>query len=201
MLPDGVRLIHVRHGQTDWNVAGRLQGQLDIPINAVGQGQANENGRRLKAWLDGEGIAPDHFAFVSSPLGRSRETMNRIRDELGLGGAWATDDRLKEVSFGEWAGFTYQELREDGREALVRARKKDKWSFRPPGGETYAELAERVGAWLETLERDTIAVTHGGVHRVLFGHLCGTPWHEVPSLPVPQDKVFVFEGDGAVRTV
>ncbi|RAH98234.1 histidine phosphatase family protein [Acuticoccus sediminis] len=195
MLPDGVRLIHIRHGQTDWNVVGRLQGQLDIPINAIGQGQANENGRRLRARLADEGVRPASLAYVSSPLGRSRETMGRIRSELALGGDWATDDRLREVAFGDWSGFTYDELRRNGQETLVKARKKDKWSFRPPGGETYAELAERVGEWLETIDRDTVAVTHGGVHRVLFGHLCGTPWHEVPSLPVPQDRVFIFTNE------
>ncbi len=195
MLPEGVRLIHIRHGETDWNVVGRLQGQLDIPINATGQAQANANGRRLKARLDTEGVAPDSLAFVSSPLGRTRETMGRIRAELGLEGEWPTDDRLMEVSFGDWSGWTYEELREQGYANRVKARKRDKWSFRPPAGETYAELAARVGSWLETVERDTVAVTHGGIHRVLFGHLCGTPWHEVPSLQVPQDRVFIFTND------
>ena len=198
MLPQGVRLIHIRHGETDWNVEGRLQGQRDIPLNDHGRGQASSNGVRLAARLAEEGIAPAVLSFVSSPLGRSRETMARVRAELGRDGAWPTDDRLKEVSFGDWAGYTYAELSAGGQAGRVKARKKDKWSFRPPAGETYAELAERVGLWLEGLERDTVAVTHGGVHRVLFGHLCGTPWHEVPSLPAPQDRVFVF-ADGAVE--
>ncbi|ORE92112.1 histidine phosphatase family protein [Acuticoccus yangtzensis] len=200
MLPDGVRLIHIRHGLTDWNMEGRLQGQLDIPINATGQGQADENGRKLKARLDAEGIDPASLAYVSSPLFRPRETMARVRRGLGFTADWdapdwPTDDRLKEVSFGDWSGFTYDELRRDGSEALVRARKREKWSFRPPGGESYADLAARVGEWLEGITRDTVAVSHGGVHRVLFGHLCGTPWHETPNVPVPQDKVFIFTND------
>lgn len=192
MLPKGVRLIHIRHGETDWNVEGRLQGQLDIPLNAHGREQAAGNGRRLAAHLAAEGIAPDTLDYVSSPLSRSGETMGLVRAALALDGKWRTDDRLKEVAFGDWSGSTYAELSAAGERARVRERKRDKWSFRPPDGETYADLAERIGGWLAEVRRDTVAVTHGGVHRVLFGHLCGTPWHEVPSLPAPQDKVFVF---------
>ncbi|WP_420392042.1 histidine phosphatase family protein [Acuticoccus sp.] len=198
MLPDGVRLFHIRHGETDWNAEARLQGQLDIPINARGRGQAIANGERLAARLWDEGMPPEALAYVSSPLGRSRETMALVRAVLGLDGCAATDDRLKEVAFGAWSGHTYAELSAAGERKRVAERKRDKWSFRPPGGETYADLADRIGAWLETVEGDTLAVSHGGVHRVLYGHLCGTPWHEVPGLPAPQDRVFVF-ADGAVE--
>lgn len=200
MLPAGVRLFHIRHGETDWNVAGRLQGQLDIAVNARGRAQAAANGARLAARLAAEGVAPETLAYVSSPLGRSRETMAIVRGKLGLAGEWPTDDRLKEVSFGDWAGFTYADLRAGGQKRLVAARTRDKWSFRPPAGETYAELADRVGGWLETVGGDTVVVSHGGVHRVLFGHLAGTPWHEVPDLPAPQDVVFVF-GGGRMETL
>jgi probable phosphoglycerate mutase len=192
MLPDGVRLIHIRHGQTDWNVEGRLQGQLDIPINALGREQAAANGARLRDLLAREGLDPARLSWFASPLGRARETMRLVCENGGFPGEIVYDDRLKEVAFGDWSGFTYAELKENGQAGLVRQRKADKWGFRPPGGETYAELAERVGAWLSGLDRDTVAVTHGGVFRVLHGHLCGTPWHEVPGLPAPQDRVAVF---------
>jgi len=200
MLPQGVRLIHLRHGETDWNVEGRLQGQLDIPLNDTGRGQAHRNGRTLRDWLAAEGIALNALDFVASPLSRSSETMTIARSELGLDASFPTDDRLKEVAFGEWSGFTYEELKNNGQRDRVKARKKDKWGFRPPGGETYGELAARVGAWLETLERDTVAVTHGGVFRVLHGHLCDRPWHEVPGLPAPQDRFSVFV-DGTVTLI
>lgn len=201
MLPPGVRLIHIRHGETDWNVEGRLQGQLDIPLDDTGRAQASGNGVRLAAFLAEEGSAPDALAYVTSPLGRSRETMARVRAALGLAGPWPTDDRLKEVSFGDWSGWTYDELRAAGQGAMVKARKRDKWLFRPPAGETYEDLARRVETWLRTVDRTTVVVSHGGVHRTLFGHLCGTPWHEVPNLPVPQDRVFVFDAAGAVEAI
>ncbi len=200
MGAERLRLIHVRHGETDWNVEGRLQGQLDIPINARGRAQAARNGKAMADYLAREGIDPGALHFVSSPLGRSMETMGFVRAALGLAGPWETDDRLKEVSFGDWASKTYDELRQSGENEKVRARKRDKWSFRPPAGETYAELAARVGEWLDTLTGDTVAVTHGGIFRVLHGHLVGTPWHEVPSLPAPQDRFAVF-ADGKIELI
>lgn len=200
MLPQGVTLIHIRHGQTDWNAEGRLQGQTDIPMNDIGRGQAERHGRVLADRLSALRIDPESLSYVSSPLGRSAQTMALVREGLRLPGVAPTDERLKEVDFGQWSGWTYEELRAGGQKSLVDRRKADKWSFRPPGGETYAELADRVGAWLETVKQDTVAVTHGGVLRVLFGHLCGTPWHEVPGLPAPQDKFIVFK-DGTAEYV
>lgn len=200
MPADNYRLIHVRHGETDWNVEGRLQGQLDIPMNDRGRGQAARNGRALADYLTREGLDPATLHFVSSPLSRSMETMSLVRAGIGMEGDWLTDERLKEISFGSWASHTYDELRAGGAREMVRARKRDKWAFRPPEGESYAELAARVGDWLDTLTGDTIAVTHGGIFRVLHGHLAGTPWHEVPSIPAPQDHFAVFAG-GTVEIV
>ncbi|MEM0907163.1 MAG: histidine phosphatase family protein [Pseudomonadota bacterium] len=200
MLADGVRLIHVRHGETDWNAEGRLQGQLDIQMNSHGREQATHNGRKMAARLRDEGVDPATLRFVSSPLGRSSQTMSLIRAELGLDGEFARDDRLMELTFGEWSGHTYEELKQSGSRDLVKARKRDKWGFRPPGGETYGELAIRIAAWLESVTSDTVVTSHGGVLRVLFGHLCGTPWHQVPGLPAPQDRFAIFSG-GSVEFV
>ncbi len=94
----------IRHGQTDWNAESRLQGQKDIPLNDTGRQQATGNGLALGAIL---GADAAQFDFVASPLGRTRETMERLRRAMGLDPtAYRTDDRLKEVSFGDWEGFT-----------------------------------------------------------------------------------------------
>jgi len=193
MPADTFRLIHVRHGETDWNVEGRLQGQLDIPMNDTGRAQAARNGATLRAYLAREGIDPAALHFVSSPLGRSMETMGLVRQALDMDGSWETDDRLKEIHFGEWASHTYAELKEAGAREAVQARKKDKLNFCPPSGESYAALAARVKTWLDSLTGDTVAVTHGGIFRVLNGHLAGAPWDAVPSLPAPQDRFAVFQ--------
>ena len=87
----------LRHGQTDWNAELRLQGQKDIPLNETGRGQARQNGRMLADLIDD----PARFRYIASPIGRTRETMNLVRLELGLPShGYETDDRLKEISFG-----------------------------------------------------------------------------------------------------
>ena len=90
----------IRHGQTDWNAIRRLQGQKDIPLNDFGRQQAVGNGKLLAQLL---GEQATDFDYVASPLGRTRETMELMRGAMGLDPkAYRTDDRLIEVSFGDW---------------------------------------------------------------------------------------------------
>ena len=88
----------MRHGETDWNVEGRLQGQHDTPLNAVGLGQASCCGDILRALLERDGRDPRTFDYVASPLVRARRTMELVRAELGLDAAnYRTDPRLAEL--------------------------------------------------------------------------------------------------------
>lgn len=184
----------VRHGQTDWNVERRLQGQQDIPINANGRAQAAQNGQKLAGLLDD----PSRFRFIASPLGRTRETMNIIRGELGLPyHGYETDDRLREIAFGLWETYTYTELRET-QAAEVKKRKADKWNFQPPVGESYARLYERVKTFLPYVIEDSVVVCHGGILRVLDHHFNGTATSEVVNMDIPQDKIYKWDGDTAV---
>ena len=111
------------------------------------------------------------YDYVSSPLGRARETMELMRAAMGLDpDAYRTDARLMEMSFGRWEGFTFAELQ--AREAAALAeREHDKWGFVLPGGESYAQLQVRVRAWYESIERDSVVSAHGGVCRALIAHL------------------------------
>jgi len=72
------------------------------------------------------------------------------------------------------------------------ARLADPFNWRPRGGESYRDLMERIVGWLESLEGNAVVVSHGGVSRVLRGHLLGIDPSEVPFLEVPQDKVLVL---------
>ena len=89
----------IRHGQTDYNAEGRLQGARDIPLNALGKSQAASNGKRLRAI---EGFDPEAHEWVASPLLRTRQTMQLVRENAGLAPTeFRTEDRLIEVSFGD----------------------------------------------------------------------------------------------------
>src|ERR1700760_4306480 len=94
-------LYFIRHGETDWNAEGRLQGQHDTPLNKVGLDQAVRCGGILRALVEREGHDPRAFDYVSSLLTRARNTMELLRGELALDPAgYRTDARLAELSFG-----------------------------------------------------------------------------------------------------
>lgn len=184
-------LFVVRHGQTGWNAAGRLQGQTDTDISDLGRAQADRNGAVLKE-LIGE---PETFDFVASPLKRTCETLERIRAAMALEPkAYRTDARLIELHFGTWQGFTYAEVEALEPGSLAK-RHADKWAFVPPGegGESYALLAERVAPFLQSLSTPSVCVSHGGILRTLFA-LSRTMTPEEASLAsIPQDKVLRIE--------
>jgi broad specificity phosphatase PhoE len=183
-------LYFVRHGETDWNAEGRLQGQQDIPLNALGRVQAEEAGLRLHRLVGDVG----HLDYVASPLGRTRETMERLRAAVGLDPSdYRLDPRLVELTFGEWEGMTWKEVRKAAPQ-LAAARERDKWGYVPPGGESYAMLAERVRPVLADLSRDTVVVAHGGVARALLSAACGVSSRHAASLDIWQGKVLVIAG-------
>jgi broad specificity phosphatase PhoE len=184
-------LYFVRHGETDWNAEARLQGRRDVPLNDFGRVQAEEAGRRLRGLVE-------HFEdldYVASPLSRTRETMELMRQAIGLHpAAYRTDARLSELTFGAWEGLTWREVRQrDSRAA--RARDADKWGFVPPQGESYAMLAERVAPVLGDLTRDAVVVSHGGVARVLLVLLGHVPQDEAPRVDIWQGRVLVLGPD------
>jgi broad specificity phosphatase PhoE len=192
-------LYYIRHGETDWNVEGRLQGQCDIPINAKGRTQADLCGGILRDLLARDAINPASLDFVSSPLGRTRETMERLRAVLRLDPAiYRTDPRLTEVSFGQWEGFTLAELGARLPDAIA-ARERDKWNFTPPDAESYAAMSRRMREWYDTLTRDTVAVAHGGTFRGLIVQVGLASEQEAPFLDVAQGVVYVIQQGSMAR--
>ena len=183
-----------RHGETDWNAEKRLQGQKDIPLNPLGRTQGARCGEILRDLFARQSISANALDYVSSPLGRARDTMELIRTGLALDPTrYRMDDRLKEMSFGRWEGFTYPELQ--GREAeALAARDADKWGYVLPDGESYARLQERVRGWYETVDRDTVVASHGGVCRVLMAHLGILPNDTASTGNVAQGVIYVFTG-------
>ncbi|WP_088348636.1 MULTISPECIES: histidine phosphatase family protein [Rhodomicrobium] len=188
----------LRHGQTDWNAARRIQGHLDTPLNDTGRSQAARNGRALAAAIGD----PSAFDFVSSPLVRASETMEIVRREMGLDPkAYRTDLRLREFNLGDWQGELYDELNLKFPD-LVAERERDPWNFRYPGAasESYAMLSVRVLEWLSELERDTVVTAHGGVGRCIRRHFLKLEGTAGYRLDAPQDKVLRIE-DGALSWI
>lgn len=178
----------IRHGQTDWNATRRMQGRKDIPLNDLGRSQAVANGNTLASIL---GETASDFDFVASPLGRTRETMELVRGAMGLDPhAYRTDERLVEVCFGDWEGHTLPELKLTQREK-VRARKAAKWDFIPPGedAESYEIQSWRVGAWLSSVDRQTVCVGHGGVIRSVFRLVTDMDKQLAADTAIPQDRI------------
>lgn len=187
------RLILIRHGETEWNREGRLQGAQDIPLNALGRTQAAEAAERLKA------LAPDFAAFdyVASPMERARETMDILRGQLQLEpGAYRIDERLRELTFGDWEGFTWREVRKSEREQ-AQMRERDKWGFVPPGGESYRMLAERIRPVLEEMQRETVIVSHGGVARAVLALVGAVSPQKAALVEIWQGKILVVSGNQA----
>jgi broad specificity phosphatase PhoE len=188
---DTPRIYFSRHGETAWNAEQRVQGQFDTDLSGKGRRQADGNGLVLKQLVPD----PHNYEFVSSPLRRTRETMERIRAGMRLDpNAYRTDPQLLEVHFGEWQGFTIKEISMMSPE-LLDARHKDKWNFLPPGkdSESYALLAVRIEKWLKTVSRQTVCVTHGGVIRVLFHIVNGMAAKDAAEVEIVQDRVLKME--------
>ena len=175
----------IRHGETEWNVERRYQGQLDSPLTARGIAQAEAIGRRL-AELGELASAP----IVASPLGRARHTAEIICAKLNRTG-FETDERLREVTLGSWDGLFRDEIaaRSPG---IFETHGPYEWYFHSADGERYAAFEARLAAFLGDARRrpKLIIVAHGVVSRVLRGLYRGMPRDQALRLPVPQDSIF-----------
>jgi len=192
-------IYYIRHGETEWNVAGRLQGRHDVPLNAKGREQSAHCGNILRDLFARRERDLSYVDYVSSPLGRARETMERVRPALGLpADGYRTETQLAEIAFGDWEGYTIAQLRTRDPQRIA-AREHDKWHFVPPGGESYEMVSARMGNWYTSLARDTVAVAHGGTARALMAYLGIARPAAAPLIDIAQGVVYVFEGDRLTR--
>ncbi|HEY4982945.1 MAG TPA: histidine phosphatase family protein [Pseudolabrys sp.] len=190
---------YIRHGETDWNVAGRLQGRRDVPLNVRGCAQAAHCGDILRDLFARDGRDPADLDYVSSPLGRARQTMELARSALGLpADGYRVEPQLAEISFGDWEGFTIAQLHKRDPHGIT-AREHDKWHFLPPGGESYEMMSARMREWYAGLARDTVATAHGGTARGLIALLGIAKPAAAPLVDIAQGEVYVFAGDRLTR--
>jgi probable phosphoglycerate mutase len=189
-------IYYIRHGETEWNAEGRLQGTQDIPLNDLGRRQAASAGSILADLFARDGRSEASLGFVASPLGRARSTMELVRGTLRLQpDQYALDARLREIGYGRWEGSTLAQMQASDPVAFA-ARQADKWTVPPPGGESYAEVQARMTDWYRGLVADTVAVAHGGTARALMVALGVETPDSAPDLTIEQGAVYVFGGDG-----
>lgn len=181
------RLLIIRHGQTDWNAAGKFQGQTDVLLNAIGQEQAEAVARRICRLVlrdpadQSTGAASPHeiAAIYASDLQRAWKTAKTIhaampdRDRVPL----VAEPRLREMSFGDWEGLTYSEIRRRFPTELSRW-EADLEHTPPPNGEAFQTFAARVeGAYAHILEahpsQTVVLVAHGGPLQTLIAQAVG----------------------------
>lgn len=190
---DWPEIFFIRHGQTDWNAAGRAQGRKDIPLNEFGKSQAVENGVRLAAHMALLDIDPAAHDWFCSPLIRTRQTLDRV--QRGFSDSLPEvqfDDRLMEISFGVMEGMTQSEIESEHPEEAV-ARDTDKWHYRPKGGENYLDVCARLSEFSATLNRPSIIVAHGGLQRAFRHLITGDVPHEIIGMVPRQDVIYHFK--------
>lgn len=159
-----------RHGETDWNLAGRWQGHSDVALNATGRAQARELAAALR----------EHRLerVYSSDLSRARETAQIVADFLGIGQV-DTDPRLRERAFGLFEGLTYAECSERYPDHWQRYQSEERTA--PPGAEARPEVAARVQEAIHRLAASDAAldatfliVSHGAAIRAFVESVTGT---------------------------
>ena len=153
-FPEPTRIIAVRHGETAWNVATRIQGQLDIGLNDMGRWQAH----RLAMALAGETFA----AIYTSDLYRAWDTARVVADATGM--PLQPEAGLRERGFGVFEGKTFDEIAQHWPEQAVLWRKRVP-DFAPEGGESLLDFRVRV---LECVNH--LAVNHAGEQILLAAH-------------------------------
>ena len=185
------KIFLLRHGETVWNNEQRIQGQLDSPLTPKGRMQAAQNGERLRDLLK-----ETHFKVVSSPLGRALATAEIVASRIGVTPAEIElEDRLREISFGNWEGKTWTKVKETDEQAYNR-RVRDRWTVRAPGGENYQDVAERLQSWLTGLNDETIVViSHGCAGRILRTIHADLDKDETSNLSESHESIFLLTED------
>ena len=157
----------IRHGETDWNVQGLIQGWTDTPLNARGHIQARAIAQALAAIPE---FSPN-WKFVVSPLLRARQTMGYVAETFGLEPLQISiEPAVRELGFGVWEGKPFWELKAS---PFYPAHPVDRYTWRPVNGESYEDGHRRINAWLDMLDGPTVVIAHGAIGRCLIAEIAG----------------------------
>ncbi len=168
-------LILVRHGETDWNVEGRYQGQADPPLNEHGREQARKTAAEIA------GLRPD--VIYSSPLRRAWETAQIIAEAAGIDRV-IPEPRLKEISQGEWEGMLVTDIEKEFPEEFRLWRERP-WSLKLPGRESLEELEKRV---MDAVSE--IVAKHRGQKVVIVSHKQPIAIIKIHFQGIPKERIW-----------
>lgn len=193
-----MRLLLVRHGETDWNAARRVQGTSDVPLNEVGIEQARKLHHRLAT------VSID--AAYTSDLSRSVETARIVVEGRRL--SLRLTPALREIAYGEWEGMTRQALEAAGYGPRLAAWNSGAPCDPPADGETREEADARIEHFLSCIfprhaGETVLVVSHGGPLRLLITRLLGRTvydWGDVRQANTALSEAVVTPGK-AVRFV
>lgn len=169
-----MKLYLTRHGETEWNVHSRIQGQTDTALNETGVRQAGELAERLKK----ERLAIGRI-YTSRQL-RAYETAQIVAEMLGLN--VIVKDGLEEINLGKWEGYTWKQVRELFHEEYEDWHENRRYQV-PPGGESYQQLLERLIPVLHSIikeeQEDVLVVTHSAVIMTLLSYIYEKPFEDM----------------------
>jgi len=180
----------LRHGQTEWNVEGRYQGQLNSPLTSLGKEQAKRNAQKLQKYLN-----TNEVKLFASPLGRARETAEIIAKESGLESSKIIfEEDIQEVNYGIFEGQT-KEYCKDVYAKEFAEREANKFTYVLEGGESYENVFVRLKRWLASVEEEEVivVVAHEMINRALRGIYCQLPNDEMLTLRQPNDVLIKLE--------
>lgn len=187
-----MRILLARHGETPWNAEGRYQGQIDIPLSPVGQGQAAALGQRLAGL--------EITRAVASPLSRAQATAKAALGEQRAA-MLLTDADLQEIAHGDWEGLLASEIHARDPQTLAAWRDTPDSVLMPgPGGESLQMVLDRAWRGLRTAceglgEDDTLLiVAHDAVNRVLLCKILGLPLNRLWSFRQAPTTLNLLEG-------
>lgn len=190
------RICLVRHGETDWNIEQRMQGHIDLALNANGEAQALAAGRYFSALRAA--------ALYSSDLLRARQTAQPVAQALGL--PLVLLPALRERHFGRCEGLTFDEIVARHADDARAIERRDPDYAAPGGGESRRQHEARVLACIARLTGDhrgqsIVVVTHGGVLDVIYRRALGLPSDAPRDYAIPNAGINWLAIDGEQWTI
>jgi len=175
------RLALIRHGHTDWNRRGQIQGRSDIPLDDLARADLSEFALP-PPW--------DQADLWASPLVRATETA-----QIVAGRAPLTAPALTEMNWGDWEGLHGTDLEADPNSGF-RHIENWGWDYRAPAGESPGEVWARLRPWLDQLTDDAVAVCHIGIMRVLLARAHGWEFAGPAPFRIKRNRLFIVHIDG-----